>query len=124
MAQAVRWQRLGAGLPAKADLAAEVAVPQPAHETRQARHLRAVRQGDRAASGVAVVGPRDEGRGVLLDLLEMLARRRFEADVVRRPAAAQRVGVGIELGERRDDEPQVAQENPSYTTVENMPASM
>ena len=113
MTQAMRWQRLGAGLPAKADLAAERAVPQPAHEARQTRHLGAVGQGDRFALGLSVVGARDERRGVLLDLLEVLARRLFQPDVVGRPAAAQRVGIVVEMGERRDDEFEVAQEKPS-----------
>jgi hypothetical protein len=43
----------------------------------------------------------------------MLARRLFEADVVGRPAAAQRVGIGVETVERRDEESQRAQEKPS-----------
>jgi len=103
MAEAMRRQRLAAGLPAKADLAAELAIPQPAHEARQARHLAAVGQGDRPAQRLAILRPRDEARGVLVDLGEMLARCRFQADVVGRPAAAQRVSVGIEAVERGDE---------------------
>jgi hypothetical protein len=43
----------------------------------------------------------------------MLACRRLEADVVGRPAAAQRVGIGIEVVERRREKLQRAQEKPS-----------
>jgi hypothetical protein len=55
----------------------------------------------------------DEGRGILGDLLQMLARRLLQPDVVGRPAAAQGVGIGVELVERGDEKLEVAQEKPS-----------
>jgi len=55
------------------------------------------------AQRLAILGPRDEARGILVDLGEMLARCFFQTDVVGRPAAAQRVGIGIELFQRRNE---------------------
>ena len=109
----MRRQRLGAGLPAKADLAAELAVPHPAHIAWQARHLGAVGQGDRSALGFAIVAARDKGRRIFLDQRQMFARRRLEPDVIGRPAAAQRSGIGIQTVERGSEKFERAQEKPS-----------
>jgi len=43
----------------------------------------------------------------------MLARRFLQPDVVGRPAAAQRIGIGIEVLECRQEKLQLAQEKPS-----------
>jgi hypothetical protein len=100
----MRRQRRSAGLPAKADRAGGLAIPDPAPEARQARPLRAVGQGKRRPFRLAIVEAVEERHRVFFDGRELLARRFQEADIVRRPAAFERRLVGRQVFERGLDD--------------------
>ncbi|GLS40107.1 hypothetical protein GCM10010869_57040 [Mesorhizobium tianshanense] len=94
MAEHMRRQLGGAALPAKADRAGGFTVPDPAPESRQARHFRPIGQGDRTTLGLGVVETGEEGRWVPFDCRKLLARRLDQPHIVRRPAALKRGLVG------------------------------
>ncbi|SIT56586.1 hypothetical protein BQ8794_30035 [Mesorhizobium prunaredense] len=99
------WRQLGgAALPAKADRAGDFAVPDPAPESRQARHSRPIRQGDRTTLGIGVVEIGEEGSWILFDGRKLLARRLHQPHIVRRPAAFERGLVRRQMFKRRFDE--------------------
>ena len=104
MAEHVWRQRRRALLPAKPDRAGNLAIPDPAPETRQAWHRRAVWQRDRRPFRFGVVKAGKECHRIVLDDRELLTCRFHEADIVGRPAALQRRLVGRQVFERRLDD--------------------
>ena len=70
----------------QADAATELTVPQPPAKARNAPDLRAIGKGDRAALRFAVRHALQKRRGVRLNLLKLLLRRRSATHVVCGPA--------------------------------------
>jgi hypothetical protein len=104
MAEAVRRERGSARLPAKADAAAELAVPHPAMISRDSRDRRSVGKRDRGSGRLTVHQASDELSGVGGDLFQVLAGRGFAAHVVWRPASPESGDVAEKVLLGRPDE--------------------
>lgn len=103
MAKAVRRQLGRAWLPAEADAAAELSVPHPQVNSRQAGDDRAVGECDGRPLGVLVRLLGHEAVRICVDVQQLL-RRSFRSEVVRGPGAEEGRLVGGEVGQGGTDE--------------------
>src|SRR3954468_1266057 len=85
--EAVRRQRLRAGLPAETNRAAELAVPDPLPVPGQPLDRRSVGKHDRLSRGLAIDQAGDEGVRIGGDARQLLVGSRLSAHVIGRPAA-------------------------------------
>src|SRR5262249_23725269 len=116
--EAIRRQLLAAGLPAKSDAAAELAVPHPLSIAGNPRHLLPVEHRQRRTGRVEIDETCQECVRIRRDLLELFVGGNPAADVVRRPAALERIDVARKVFARRPDEvhasPQVTPNSEDY----------
>jgi hypothetical protein len=100
MTQDVRGQRRVAALPAKADGAAELSIPDPATEAGKTGHQRSVRQANRRTLCVAVIQTGDEAGRVPCDPLELLLSGLNRPQIIGRPVSLQRRHISRQPAQR------------------------
>jgi len=102
--QTMRRQRRGSPLPAKADAAAELPVPEPPPIAGKARDGRAVRQRDRADVRFPIHHAFEKGPRIAAQSLELFGCGDLAAHVVRGPSAHQSRLVAFDVVLRRRNE--------------------
>jgi len=103
VAETIGWERGRPGLPAKADRAAELAVPHPLVKPWKSRDRRTIRQCHGRTVGLEIDLFGDESRGIARDLIELLASC-VRTKVVGRPTALEGAHIAGEVWRGRPNE--------------------